>query len=159
MSIDWNKCDNVKWCKYWTHEEREVQKSMESQDTSWSQSVIRNHKLATRRCSSQDLWQRSEKNYQKSCPWAKDHSWRTSEKPGISTTQDSTAEEKAGWSSFKVCWTMFYKPVKYWENIVWSDETKIELYGCHDAMFGGLMVLHITPKTSYQQWSLEEHTL
>ncbi|KAF7649132.1 hypothetical protein LDENG_00146420 [Lucifuga dentata] len=24
------------------------------------------------------------------------------------------------------------KPVKYWENIVWSDESKIELFGCHN---------------------------
>ncbi len=24
------------------------------------------------------------------------------------------------------------KPVKYWENIVWSDETKIVLFGCHN---------------------------
>uniref|UniRef100_A0A8C4DQ66 NACHT domain-containing protein n=1 Tax=Dicentrarchus labrax TaxID=13489 RepID=A0A8C4DQ66_DICLA len=24
------------------------------------------------------------------------------------------------------------KPVKYWENIVWSDETKIQLLGCHN---------------------------
>ncbi|KAI3358291.1 hypothetical protein L3Q82_002991 [Scortum barcoo] len=23
------------------------------------------------------------------------------------------------------------KPVEYWENVVWSDETKIELFGCH----------------------------
>ena len=23
------------------------------------------------------------------------------------------------------------KPVKYWENVVWSDETEIELFGCH----------------------------
>lgn len=25
-----------------------------------------------------------------------------------------------------------YKLVKYWGNIVWSDETKIELFGCHN---------------------------
>ena len=25
------------------------------------------------------------------------------------------------------------KPVKYWENIVWSDESKFELFGCHNA--------------------------
>ena len=24
------------------------------------------------------------------------------------------------------------KPVKYWENIAWSDETKIELFGCYN---------------------------
>ncbi len=35
--IKWN--DTRK--KYWTHEEREVQKGMESQDTSWNLSVIR----------------------------------------------------------------------------------------------------------------------
>uniref|UniRef100_A0A671Q3Y7 Uncharacterized protein n=1 Tax=Sinocyclocheilus anshuiensis TaxID=1608454 RepID=A0A671Q3Y7_9TELE len=29
---------------------------------------------------------------------------------------------------FFVC----YNPVKYWENIVWSDETKIKLFGCHN---------------------------
>ena len=23
------------------------------------------------------------------------------------------------------------KPVEYWENVVWSDETKIELFSCH----------------------------
>ncbi len=24
------------------------------------------------------------------------------------------------------------KPVKYWENILWSDETKIVVFGCHN---------------------------
>ncbi len=35
--IKWNDIGK----KYWTHEEREVQKGMESQDTSWNLSVIR----------------------------------------------------------------------------------------------------------------------
>uniref|UniRef100_A0A8P4GTK9 Transposase Tc1-like domain-containing protein n=1 Tax=Dicentrarchus labrax TaxID=13489 RepID=A0A8P4GTK9_DICLA len=44
------------------------------------------------------------------------------------------------------------KPVKYWENIVWSDETKINsLDAIIHSMFGGQMPLHITPKTPYQQ--------
>ncbi len=34
------------------------------------------HKPAPTRCSSQDFWQRSENNYQKTCPRAKDRLWR-----------------------------------------------------------------------------------
>ena len=33
----WNNTEK----KYWTHEEREVQKGMESQENSWNLSVIR----------------------------------------------------------------------------------------------------------------------
>lgn len=36
------------------------------------------------------------------------------------------------------------KRVKYWGNIVWPDETKTELFGCHNTH-------HITPKTPYKQ--------
>ncbi len=37
-------CNKMEWHreKYWTHEEREVQKGMETQDTSWNLSVIKN---------------------------------------------------------------------------------------------------------------------
>ena len=44
-TIDVHKLRTIMWNdtgkKYWTHEEREVQKGMESQHTSWNQSVIR----------------------------------------------------------------------------------------------------------------------
>ncbi len=41
--MEWHR-EKVK--KYWTHEEREVQKGMESQDTSWNLSVIRKQSRA-----------------------------------------------------------------------------------------------------------------
>ncbi len=38
---------------------------------------------------------------------------------------------KACWGSVKVCEEHLEKPVDYWETIVWSDESKIELFGSH----------------------------
>nr|XP_057932276.1 uncharacterized protein LOC131131531 [Doryrhamphus excisus]XP_057932277.1 uncharacterized protein LOC131131531 [Doryrhamphus excisus] len=51
------------------------------------------HKPATARCSSQDFRQRSQNNHQKGSPTAQDHSWRASERPGISRL----LKMKRGW--------------------------------------------------------------
>ncbi len=41
-----------------------------------------------------------------------------------------------------------------WENVLWSDETKVEFFGHNSkGMFGTKTTLHITKGTPYSLWS------
>jgi len=83
------------------------------------------------RSSSQDFWSGSQKVSQKSSPRTKDHSERGPERLGGN----------------------IWKGLNYWDNLVWLDETKIELLATiPHAMFGGEIALHMTLKIPYQQW-------
>jgi len=56
----------------------------------------------------------------------------------------------------KLIWSFLHticKGLNYWENLVWSDETQIELLATiPHAMFAGEMALHMTLKIPYQEW-------
>ena len=51
-------------------------------------------------------------------------------------------------------------PEEAWEKVMWSDETKIELFGITRlAVFGGREMLSTTPRTPSPLWSMEVETL
>lgn len=94
---------------------------------------------------------RSLKNNQRSCPRDKDHLWRPASGSRYHclkensksctpppwpvctpTTQDSITEKKHVEALLKFFAQHLDKPVKYCENVVWSDDSKIQLFGCHN---------------------------
>ena len=44
-------------------------------------------------------------------------------------------------------------PEEAWEKVMWSDETKIELFGINSTVFGGREMLSTTPRTPFPLWS------
>ncbi len=91
------------------------------------------HKPATTRCSSQDFWQRSEqKDLELACTIVSKKTIRNAlNRRGLYARSPRKALllKKL---HLKFTAQHLDKPVKYWENIVWSDETKIVLFGCHN---------------------------
>ena len=67
---------------------------------------------------------RSEKNYQ-SCPRAKDHACIHHGLYARSPRKTPLLKKKHVEAHLKFVAQDLDKPVKYWENIVWSDESKI----------------------------------
>ncbi len=109
------------------------------------------HQPATQRSSSKDFWSGSQKVNQKSNPRAKDHSERATERLGSSryschrenyrqctppprppctlTSEGSILKKRHVEARLTFATKHLDNPVNYWENVVWSDETKIELFG------------------------------
>lgn len=79
------------------------------------------------------------------------HLGRATERPGINRHECFKANSM---SRTQLPWPV-RKPGRYWENINWSDETKIELLGWHNTH-------HVTanhPKRSPYPWRWELHGL
>uniref|UniRef100_A0A3B3HTK7 Tc1-like transposase DDE domain-containing protein n=1 Tax=Oryzias latipes TaxID=8090 RepID=A0A3B3HTK7_ORYLA len=88
---------------------------------------------------------RSQNNHQKGSPTAQDHSWRASERPGISRNRCFNChglhartprktpflKKKHVEARLEFATQHLDKPMTFWEKILWSDETKTELFGCH----------------------------
>lgn len=93
--------------------------------------------------------QRSEKNQQKSCPKAKGHMRRVSERSEINDNHQQpwpvSSPRRTQLLKKEHAEALLLHHHKYWQNTVWSRLNSFFLALTH-TMFGGQNALHITPK-------------